>query len=266
MRLFDTHCHIGLINSDRIQQLLAVQYAKRAGIKHLVSICNSLPDFEDTYANLRSASNVYHAVGVSPTESGNRIAGWEAKLQEFLKLDRVIAVGETGLDYKKNFSPKQTQVDLFMKHLEIARRADLPVIIHNRMAGQDILDILKHNIPEKGAILHCYSEDWEFAKNALDLPVYFSFAGNITFNSVRGLTDTVRNLPEDRILVESEAPFMTPRKYASGNTKSKVRNRPEYIVETVNEIAKIRGVDVEQMSEVLYANSLRAFHLPPEEE
>lgn len=265
MRLFDTHCHIGLINSDRIQQLLAVQYAKRAGVRHFVSICNSLNDFEVTYNNLRSAADVYHAAGVSPTETGNRIDGWESKLTDFLKLDRVIAVGETGLDYKKNFSPKQTQVDFFMKHLEIARKADLPVIIHNRDAGQDILDILRHNIPDKGAVFHCYSENWNYAKSALDLPVYFSFAGNVTFNNMKSLVETVKNLPADRILIESEAPFMTPRKFTSSNPRIKVRNRLEYIVETMNEIAEIRDTSVEELSEIIYQNSLRAFHLPAEE-
>lgn len=260
MRLFDTHCHLGLIHNDQLEQLLVVQYAKRAGVKHIVSICNSLTDFETVYNNLRSASEVYHAVGVSPSESGNQLVGWETKIQELIKLKRIVAIGETGLDYVKNFAPKATQVDLFMKHLEIARKADLPVIIHNREAGGDILDILKTKIPDKGAIFHCYSEDWEFASKALDLPVYFSFAGNITFRNIRKLTETVENLPADRILIESEAPFMTPAKY------SKRRNKPEYLCETAAAIASLKGMDVEEMSEILYQNSLNAFHLPAEEE
>ncbi len=259
MRLFDTHCHLGLIHDDRLEQLLVVSYAKRANVKHIVSICNSLTDFEEIYNNLRSASEVYHAVGVSPSESGNQIAGWEAKIAQLIQYKRVIAIGETGLDYVKNFAPKATQVDLFIKHLEIARRADLPVIIHNREAGADILDILKTKIPDKGAIFHCYSEDWEYASQALDLPVYFSFAGNITYKNIRKLTDTVSKLPADRILIESEAPFMVPAKY------SKRRNKPEYLVETANAIASIRGTDPEEMAEILYQNSLRAFHLPAEE-
>lgn len=265
MRLFDTHCHLGLIHSDRIEQLMIVQYAKLAGVKHIVSICNSLADFEELYSNLRSASNVYHAVGVSPSESGNRIEGWESKIQELLKFNRVVAVGETGLDYKKMFSPKQTQVDLFMKHLEIARKADLPVIIHNRNAGDDILDILRNNIPDKGAVLHCYSENWEFTKKALDLPVRFSFAGNVTFtDSV--LRETVKKLPADRILIESEAPFMTPEKYSPRPPKPKRRNKPEYLIENAKAIAAIRETDLEEMTGILYQNSLDAFHLPAEEE
>lgn len=255
MRLFDTHCHLGLIHEDRLEQLLVVQYAKRANVKHIVSICNSLSDFTEIYDNLRSASEVYHAVGVSPSESGNQITGWETKIQELLKFKRVIAIGETGLDYVKNFAPKQTQVDLFIKHLEIARKADLPVIIHNREAGKDLLDILSSKIPEKGAIFHCYSEDWEFAEKALNLPVYFSFAGNITYKNIKKLTETVQKLPADRILIESEAPFMVPAKY------TKRRNKPEYLVETLNAIAALRNTDPEEMAEQIYQNSLNAFHI-----
>lgn len=258
MRYFDTHCHLGLIHDDQLEQLLVVQYAKRAGVKHIVSVCNSLTDFEVVYNNLRSASEVYHAVGVSPSESGNQLVGWETKIQELLKLKRVVAIGETGLDYVKNFAPKATQVDLFIKHLEIARKADLPVIIHNREAGNDILDILRTKIPDKGAIFHCYSEDRDFALKAMDLPVYFSFAGNITYKNIRKLTDTVSTLPPERILIESEAPFMSPAKY------SKRRNKPEYIGETAAAIAQIKGMDVEELSEILYQNSLDAFHLPQE--
>lgn len=258
MRYFDTHCHIGLIHEDRLEQLLIVQYAKKANVRHIVSICNSLKDFEQIYSNLRSASQVYHAVGVSPSESGNQLIGWESKIMQLLQLERVIAIGETGLDYVKNFSPKSTQVDLFIKHLEIARKANLPVIIHNRDAGADILDILRTKIPEKGAIFHCYSEDWKFAEKALDLPVYFSFAGNVTYKNVKNLAETISKLPKDRILIESEAPFMVPIKYI------KMRNKPAYIEETAKAIAAIRHTPEEEMAEILYQNSLRAFHLPEE--
>ena len=260
MRLFDTHCHLGLIHENNIEQLMIVEYAKRAGVKHIISICNSLVDFETVYTNLRSATGVYHAVGVSPSESGNLLTGWETKIQELITRKRVIAIGETGLDYVKNFAPKSVQVDLFIKHLEIARRTELPAIIHNRKAGNDILDILLTKIPDKGAVFHCYSEDWSYAKRALDLPVYFSFAGNITYKNIRKLSETVEKLPADRILIESEAPFMVPAKY------DKRRNRPEYLIETASAIAEIRHTPLEEMTEILYSNSLKAFNLPAEEE
>ena len=258
MRFFDTHCHIGLIHEDQLEQLITVQYAKRAGVSHIVSICNSLTDFATIYNNLKSAKNVFHAVGVSPTESGNILGSWETDIQKYLKLDRVIAVGETGLDNGKFKQYQDVQVEMFLKHLEIARRAHLPVIIHNREAGEHILEILKNNIPEEGAIFHCYSEDWDYAFRAMELPVYFSFAGNITYKNIKKLTDTVRNLPANRILIESEAPFMVPAKY------TKRRNKPEYLPETAKAVAEIKGIPLEEMSEILYTNSLNAFHLTEE--
>ena len=258
MNLFDTHCHLGLIHEDRLEQLMIVKFAERAGVKHIVSVCNSLADWETVYSNLKSARNVYHAVGVSPTESGNRLDGWEQKIMTLLNNDRVIAIGETGLDYVKDFAAKNIQVDLFLKHLEIARRAEKPVIIHNRGAADDILNILKSKIPEQGAIFHCYSEDWNYALRCLDLPVYFSFAGNITYKNIKNLVDTVKKLPENRILIESEAPFMVPAKY------TKRRNKPEYLPETLNAIAAIRETDPEEMAQIIYNNSLNAFHLPAE--
>lgn len=255
MKLFDTHAHIGLIHDDQMEQLMAIQYAKRAGVAHIVSVCNSLIDFEIVYRNLSSAKQVYHAVGLSPTETGNLAPDWDIKILELAKLDRVIAIGETGLDYAKMYAPKEVQIDIFQKHLDIARKLDLPVIIHNREASLDILSILSMKMPERGAIFHCYSDGPDFAADALKLPVYFSFAGNITYKSVRPLVETVQMLPMDRILIESESPFMVPAKY------TKRRNKPEYLIENAKAIASIKGMDLEECCDILYQNSLRAFNL-----
>ncbi|MDY4889462.1 MAG: YchF/TatD family DNA exonuclease [Sphaerochaetaceae bacterium] len=255
MKLFDTHAHIGLINIDQLEQLMAIQYAKRAGVAHIVSICNSLADFDQTYKNLSSAKQVFHAVGLSPTETGNTGRGWEERILEYGKLDRVIAVGETGLDYVKMFASKQIQIDVFVKHLELARKLNLPVIIHNREASSDIINILKVKMPPRGAIFHCFSEGPDLAFDALDLPVYFSFAGNITYKSVRPLVETVRMLPLDRILIESESPFMVPARYTHQ------RNKPEFIIENAKAIAAIKGIGLEECCDALYRNSLSAFHL-----
>lgn len=255
MKLFDTHAHIGLIHDDQMEQLMTIQYAKRAGVAHIVSICNSLIDFQSVYSNLSSAKQVYHAVGLSPTETGSVSPNWDSKLIELAKLPRVIAIGETGLDYSRMYAPKNVQIDVFMRHLEVARKLDMPVVIHNRNAASDILSILKVKIPPKGAIFHCYSEGPDFAFDALELPVYFSFAGNITYKSVRPLVETVRMLPMNRILIESESPFMVPAKY------TKRRNKPEYLIENAKAVAAIKGMDLEECCDALYQNSLNAFGL-----
>lgn len=258
MKLFDTHAHLGLIHEDQMEQLLVVQMAKHKNVEHIVSICNSLGDFEQVYANLKTATGVYHAVGVSPSEVTNPGLDWEHKIMTGAKLDRVIAIGEIGLDYYRMFGDKNRQIELFLRQLDIARQLDLPVIIHNREAGRDILDILKDKLPQAGGVLHCYSEDWAFAREALDLPLYFSFAGNITYKNVKNLHETVMRLPLDRILIESEAPFMVPAIY-----KGK-RNKPAYLIETAKAVAALQDIPLEDATEALYQNSLRAFHLPEE--
>jgi TatD DNase family protein len=258
MKLFDTHAHIGLIHEDQMEQLLIIQLAKRKSVVHIVSICNSLHDFEEVYNNLKTAGGVYHAVGVSPSEVTNPGMNWEHKVQTFSKLERVVAIGEIGLDYYRNFGDKNSQVELFIRQLDIARSLKLPVIIHNREAGRDILDILKSRLGEEGGIFHCYSEDWLFAMEALDLPMFFSFAGNITYKNVRHLHETIAKLPLERILIESESPFMVPAAY-----KGK-RNKPAYLVETAQAVADIKGLTLEETAKALYENSLRAFHLSPD--
>ncbi len=257
MRYFDTHAHIGLIYDDPIEQLLVCQQAKQVGVARLISICNSLADFFQVYENLKTADHVYFAAGVSPSEVASPGRDWRAKLEEALKLPRVAAVGEIGLDYFHRYGDKDSQIELFIDQLDIAARHDLPVIIHNREAGKDVLDVLRDRMPPAGAVLHCYSEDAEYARRALDLNVYFSFAGNLTYRNARNLHDTVRELPLDRILVESEAPFMVPSKYRGK------RNKPEYLPATVDELAMLLDLPVEDVAQATYENACRFFRLQP---
>jgi len=253
MKLFDSHAHIGLINEDPIEQLIIVQEARQASVGAIVSICNNLRDFFQIYENLGTASHVYHAIGVSPSEVTNPGKDWEVTIEEGTKMERVVAVGEIGLDYYRKFGNKDSQIELFIRQLELADKLDFPVIVHNRDAGQDVLEILKEKMPEKGAVLHCYSEDWTYAQAALELPIYISFAGNVTYRNARNLHETARNMPLDRMLIESESPFMVPSTYRGK------RNRPSYLVETAKFIAELREQPLEEITEALYQNSLRFF-------
>lgn len=255
MKLFDSHAHIGLINEDPIEQLMIVQEARQAGVQGILSICNNLRDFFQVYENLKTATHAYHSVGVSPSEVVNPGKDWETQVEEGSKLDRVVAVGETGLDYYRKFGNKDAQVELFIRQLELAAKLDLPVVIHNREAGQDVLEILRDRIPARGGVLHCYSEDWNYAQQALELPLYISFAGNVTYRNARNLHETAKNMPLDRILIESESPFMVPAAYRGK------RNRPSYLVETLKFIAELREQPEEEVSEALYENSLRLFNI-----
>ncbi|MCX7025147.1 MAG: TatD family hydrolase [Spirochaetes bacterium] len=255
MRYFDTHAHIGLIYDEPIEQLLVCQQAKQAGVAKIVSICNSIVDFGHVYENLKSAEHVYHAVGVSPSEVVNPGRDWRKKIEEGVKLPRVVAIGEIGLDYHHRFGDKSSQIELFIDQLELAAHFNLPVIIHNREAGRDVLEILKDRLPPAGGILHCYSEDAEYANAALDLNLLFSFAGNLTYRNAKNLHDTIRVLPVERILVESEAPFMVPAEYRGK------RNLPEYLPSTVAFLAEMLGMSVEDTAQATFDNAMSFFSI-----
>ncbi len=256
MQIFDTHAHICLIYPDPLEQLRVVQEARQNSVTRIVSICNSLHDFMHVYETLRFSPSVYHAIGVSPSEVTLPGKDWEKTIEEGLKLPNVVAVGETGLDYCKKYGDKRSQIELFIKQLDIASKANVPVIIHNREAGKDVLDILKERLPKAGGVLHCYSEDEVYAKKALRLPLYFSFAGNLTYRNARNLHDTVLSLPLDRIVVESESPFMPPSVFRGQ------RNMPCNTVETVKFMAEMLEMDIEELAALLWKNSCKLFRLP----
>ncbi len=255
MQYFDSHAHIGLIFEDPIEQLIVCQQAKAAGVTRIMSICNSLTDFTPGSENLNTASPVSHAVGVSPSEVQNPGRDWRQKLEEGAKLPRVVALGEIGLDYFHKFGDKKSQIELFIEQLEMAGRLNLPVIIHNREAGKDVLDIVKDRLPPAGGVLHCYSEDAEFAKRALDYNLYFSFAGNLTYRNARNLHETALVVPVDRILVESESPFMVPAEFRGK------RNKPEYLPSTVRFLAEHLGMELEPLADQLYQNGMNFFRI-----
>jgi TatD DNase family protein len=258
MQYFDTHAHVGLVVEDPIEQLIVVQEARQAQVTRIVSICNSLHDFATVYNNLKSASNVYHSVGVSPSEVQNPGKDWAQIVEQSVKLPRVVAIGEIGLDYYRKFGDKNSQIELFITQLDMAARLNMPVIIHNRDAGHDVMDILKDRLPPRGGVLHCYSEDAEYAKKALNLNLYFSFAGTLTYRNARNLHETVKVLPLDRILIESESPFMVPADYRGK------RNMPKYLPITARFLAEMLDIDEEELVAALWENSNRFFGLSGE--
>ncbi len=257
MKYFDSHVHIGLINNDSMEQLLVIQKSKQKKITKMLSICNNLLDFDSVYNNLISEPSVYHAVGVSPSEVLHPGKDWEKKIEERASLKNIVAIGETGLDYYRKFGDKNSQIDLFIRQLEIADHLDLPVVIHNRDAGDDICQIIKDKLPKRGGVLHCYSEDWKFAQKVLgdNDNLYISFAGNVTYRNARTLQETAYNMPIERMVVETESPFMVSSAY-----KGK-RNMPFYLPATVDFLAELRDINVEEFAAQIYKNTLELFNI-----
>ncbi len=259
MQFFDTHAHIGLIYDDPLEQLRVVQQAKLAGVTRIISINNSLHDFKVVYNTLKSVPGVYHAVGVAPSEIVRPGRDWVATIEESISLPNVVAIGETGLDYFKQYGDKRTQIEMFITQLELAQKHDLPVIIHNRDAGKDIFDVLSERIPARGAIFHCYGEDAAYAQKCLDagLNVYFSFAGNLTYRNARNLHETVLNIPLDRVLIETESPFMIPAEF-----REKKRTMPAYLPSTARFLSEMLEKPLEEIADQLWKNSCKVFNLP----
>jgi TatD DNase family protein len=256
MQYFDTHAHLGLIDDDPIKRLIVIQEARQAGVSRFMSICNNLFDFTQVYESLRSSDNVYFAVGVSPSEVQRPGRDWLQIIEQNTRLPHVIAIGETGLDYFRKFGDKKSQIELFIAQLDLARKFNLPVIIHSREAGKDVLDVLKDRLPPKGGVLHCYSENAEYAKRALKLNLYFSFSGNLTYKNAKNIQDAAALIPLDRMLIESESPFMVPSKYRGK------RNMPKYLPCTARFLADLLNMHVEELSPRLWENSNRFFGLP----
>ncbi|CAI8016440.1 Uncharacterized metal-dependent hydrolase YabD [Geodia barretti] len=264
MQLFDTHAHLGLIHDDPIEQLLAVQEAKHAGVHAFVCISNNLIDFADTYEQLSQEPSIYYSAGISPSEVDRLPNGWEARLEELAGRERVVAIGETGLDYYRKYGDRDLQINLFVRQLEIAERVGLPVVIHNRDAGSDLLAVLRDKLPTRGGVLHCYSEGLDFAKRALELNLFISFAGNVTYRSARILQEVAAAIPLERLLIETETPFMVPA------SRRGERNRPAYLEETARFVADLRDLPADQFADAVFANSQRFFqvndgrgHAPP---
>ncbi|MDR1218300.1 MAG: TatD family hydrolase [Treponema sp.] len=256
MQYFDTHAHLGLIYDDPIEQLMVIQESRQAGVSRLMSICNNLYDFQQVYKNLRSSENVYFAVGVSPVEVQTPGRDWIQVIEQSVRLPHVIAIGETGLDYFRSSGNRKSQIELFINQLDMAAKFNLPAIIHNRNAGKDLLDVLRDRLPPRGGVLHCYSENAEYAKRALRLNLYFSFAGNLTYKNAKNLHETIGVIPLDRMLIESESPFMVPAEHRGK------RNLPKYLPITAHCLAHMLGMDREAVGRQLWENSNRFFGLP----
>jgi TatD DNase family protein len=195
-------------------------------------------------------------VGVSPVEVKTPGRDWIQIIEESVRLPHVIAIGEIGLDYMRSSGNKKAQIELFINQLDMAAKFDVPVIIHNRNAGRDVLEVLKDRLPPRGGVLHCYSENAEYAKKALNLNLYFSFAGNLTYKNAKNLHETVEVLPLDRILIESESPFMVPAEHRGK------RNMPKYLPITAKCLAAMLNKDEEEVAARLWENSNTFFNLP----
>jgi TatD DNase family protein len=252
----DSHCHLDLIERG-VPEVLAD--ARAAGITRVVTIGVDLPTSRWAADCARAHPGVSAAVAIHPNETARAAAspgGRDAVLAEIAALaerPQVRAIGETGLDYYRDWAPPEVQRDWFRAHIDIAKRAGKALVIHDREAHEDVLRILDADGPPEHVIFHCFSGDAAMAKRCADSGYLMSFAGNVTFSSARQLRDAAAAAPLDLVLVETDAPFLTPVPYRGRP------NSPAMVTYTLRAIAEVKQVAVAELCAAVTAAAERAF-------
>lgn len=252
----DSHCHLDRLDLTEFDQQLdnVMAKAQQAGVTDILCVSVKLNEFEAMANKTAPYSNVLLSCGAHPLNQEDEID--ENQLLTLAQHDRVIAVGETGLDYFYAPETKALQLDSFKKHIHVARKLKKPLIIHTRDAQQDTLDMLKNERAEEvGGILHCFTESWEMAEQAIEMGFYISFSGIVTFKNASALREVAKKVPTDRVLIETDAPYLAP---VPNRGK---QNQPAYVADVAKHMASIRGQSVEQIAETTTENYKRLFNL-----
>lgn len=252
--IVDSHCHLNYEGlKDRVPEV--VKAANDAGVKVLQSICTRLTEFEDIYKLTQEYECVWASAGIHPHEADNHKTSVEA-LVELAKRPKTIGIGETGLDYYYDHGSPEAQKKSFEIHMEAASKSGLPIIIHTRDAEADTYEMLKSFMKDKPlkGLLHCFTGTADLAQKALDLGFYISISGIITFKNANELRDVVKNVvPMDRLLVETDSPFLSPVPY-----RGKVCE-PAYTRNTAEFIAELKGISLQELADATTANFLKLF-------
>lgn len=255
--LFDTHAHLHLdeFEPDRPEVLAR---ARAAGVEGFLTVGIDPEDSQRAVALAEAEPAVWATVGIHPHEAATAD---EAALDRLRRLaqgsSRVVAVGETGLDYYRDLAPRDAQLDAFRRQIALARELGRPLVIHCREAHAEVLAVLREErAAEVGGIMHCFSGDAAHAWSYLDLGFLISIAGPVTYPNARKLPEVVRAVPLDRLVVETDCPFLPPQPYRGK------RNEPAWMVHTAERVATLAGVPIEELAPRLSANARRLLRLP----
>ncbi len=253
--LFDTHAHLHFPEfADDLHAVLA--RARAAGVTGMLTIGTDVESSRAAIAIAAREPDVWAAVGIHPHEAAEADDAALAEIERLANVPRVVAVGEIGLDFFRNLSPRDVQERCFRALLDLARRVDKPVLIHCRDAHDEVLALLADaRVGEQGGIMHCFSGDTEIARRCLDLGLLISIAGPVTYPNARKLLDVVRAVPRDRLVVETDCPYLPPQPYRGQ------RNEPAYVAITAARVAELRGEALETLGPDMAANARRLFAL-----
>jgi len=253
--LVDSHCHLDRLDLTQYNGSLtqALNDAHTHAVDYILCVCIDLAHFSDVLKIAEQYTHVFASAGVHPTE----IIPQEPTLDELIKLGkhpRVIAFGETGLDYYRDDSNKLIQQERFRKHIQAGKATGKPVIVHTRQAQDDTINILKAEAADTiGGVLHCFTETWEMAQKAIDLNFYISFSGIVTFQNAKELKEIAKRVPLDRMLIETDAPYLAPVPFRGKP------NQPAYVRYVAEYIAALRGISLQELADQTTQNFFNLF-------
>ncbi len=253
--LYDSHCHLNMeAYADDLNQI--IDRATLAGVHTLLTISIKISQVPDVIAIAEQYPQVYASIGVHPHEAAHEPIAEVHELVTLTEHPKVVGIGETGLDFYYEKSPRDKQEESFRNHIAASRQTGIPLIVHTRSADGDTIRIMKEEAREKGGypgVIHCFSSGVDVAKMALDLGFMISISGIITFKKAQDLQDIVKTLPINRLLIETDAPYLAPMPYRGK------RNEPAFIIHTAEKLAAIMDVPQEKLISQLHSNFLQTF-------
>lgn len=255
--LVDSHCHLNMLDLTEFDGDLAnvLKNARNQGVTHILNVCTDLASFPAVLATAHQYPNVYASLGIHP----NEVLENEPTLEDLINFasdPKVIAIGETGLDYFRTEGDVTWQQERFRRHIHASHALKKPLIVHTRQARKDTIAILKEERAEdvKG-VLHCFTEDWAMAKEAISFGFYISFSGIITFKNAVELHDVVKQVPLEKILIETDAPYLAPMPYRGK------QNQPAYVYYVAERVAELKNISYEEVAEQTAKNFFNLFGL-----
>ncbi|SES40657.1 TatD family hydrolase [Salipaludibacillus aurantiacus] len=251
--LFDTHVHL---NADQFEDDAeeVIKRAREKGVEHMVVVGFDEKTINKALKLIETYDFLYAAVGWHPVDAVDLTDDYLAWIEELSDHPKVVAIGETGLDYYWDKSPKDIQQEAFRKQIRLAKKLNMPLIIHDREAHEDIVDILKEeNAEEAGGIMHCFQGDVKMAKQCLEMNFYISFGGPVTFKNAKLPKEVAKEVPLNRLLVETDAPFLAPHPYRGK------RNEPSYVKLVAEKIAELKEVEFEEVANQTTENAKKLF-------
>jgi TatD DNase family protein len=251
--LVDTHAHLNGKEYDQDREAV-IGRAVAAGVGAIIDVGSDLESSRKS-VQLAQRAGLYATVGIHP-HSARHMAKWVREIERLATSPGVIAIGEIGLDYYRNLSEPSAQRDCFMHFLGLARRMGLPVVVHDRDAHKDTVDLLRlARAGDAGGVMHCFSGDAEMAAECLDMGLYISLAGPVTFENNRRAQQVVKMVPDDRLLLETDCPYLTPEPYRG------MRNEPGMVRLIAERVASLKGVSTAYIVDATGANAQRLFGL-----